>query len=81
MKIYELPLNQGRRIVARTQAASDVDLYLRFGEAPTRNEFDGRGISTSGNEQVEVTALEDGILFVGVYGYVPSAFTLTTADE
>jgi hypothetical protein len=81
MKVYELPLNQGRLIVARTQADSDVDLYLRMGEAPTRNEYDGRGISTSGDEQVEFTAVEEGILFVGVYGYVPSDFTLTTADE
>ena len=81
MKIYELPLNQGRRIVARTEAPSDVDLYLRLGEAPTRDEYDGRGFSTSGNEQVEFTATEDGILYVGVYGYVGSDFTLTTADE
>jgi hypothetical protein len=52
-----------------------------LGEAPTRDEYEGRGFSTSGDEQVEFTATEDGILFVGVYGYVGSDFTLTTADE
>jgi hypothetical protein len=81
MVVYELPINQGRTIVARTEAPGDVDLYLRMDEAPTTDTYDARGYTNSGNEVLEFTAPQDGILYVAVRGYRASTFTLTTADQ
>lgn len=78
---YSLPVVAGKKIVIRTQAPNDVDLYVRMTLAPTVNVYDQRGYTNSGNETVTVTPSQNGILHIGVHGYKASTFKLTTADN
>lgn len=77
---HELPVTAGQRITVRTQAANDVDLYLRMGAAPTTETFDARAWTESGAESLTFTAPADGVLHIGVHGYEASSFVLTTTD-
>jgi hypothetical protein len=81
MKIYALDVVAGRRVVVRTTAPNDVDLYLKMNEAPTLFSFLLRAWSTSGNETLSLTPTASGTLYIGVYGYAASSYTLTTADN
>jgi hypothetical protein len=78
---YALPVVAGKKVVIRTQAGADVDLYVRMTLAPTVNVYDQRGYTNSGNETVTVTPSQNGILHIAVHGYRASAFKLTTADN
>lgn len=78
---FALPVVAGRKIVFRTQAAGDVDLYVRMHEAPTTATFDRRVWTESGNETLSFTPTVDGTLHVAVHGYEASDFTLTSADQ
>ncbi|MEE2828059.1 MAG: pre-peptidase C-terminal domain-containing protein [Myxococcota bacterium] len=78
---FGLDLQEGQTIVVRTTAPDDVDLYLRFGEAPTTWTYDLRGYTVSGNETLEFTASMAGRLHIGVHGWNASDFTLATSDE
>lgn len=77
---YELPVEAGQRVVVRTEAPKDVDLYLQFGRQPTTNDYTGIGYTASGNEEVSFTASSSGVLHIGVHGYQASSFRLITAD-
>lgn len=81
LRMFTLPLAAGRTVVVRTQAPHDVDLYLRAGVAPTTSTFDQRAWTTSGNETLTFVAGQSTTLFIGVYGYAASSFTLTTSDQ
>ena len=74
-------LEEGQSIVVRTTAPSDVDLYLRFGQAPTTSAYDLRGYTVSGDETLEFTASMAGTLHIGVHGWTASDFTLATSDD
>jgi hypothetical protein len=81
MKVYELDVIAGRRIVVRTTSTRDVDLYVQFGAAPTTSSYIARGYTTSGNETVSYTPTSNGKLFIGVHGYEAGSFSVRTADQ
>jgi hypothetical protein len=81
MKTYSLEVIAGRRIVVRTFAPADVDLYIQMNAAPTTAQYLMRGYTTSGNETITYTPTSSGTLHIGVHGYAASQFTLRTADN
>jgi hypothetical protein len=76
--VHALPVTAGQTVTVRTQAAADVDLYLRMGADPTTEVFDARAWTESGNEQLRFTAPTDGVLHIGVHGYAASHYMLTS---
>lgn len=78
---YSIPVVAGKKIVVRTAAGADVDLYVKMNLVPTINVYDQRGYTNSGNELVTIVPGANGILHIAVHGYAASAFTLTTADN
>jgi hypothetical protein len=80
-KYYTLPVPAGHKIVVRTQAPSDVDLYLQMDAQPTTSSYQMRAWTSSGNETLTITPSSSGVLNILVYGYQASSFTLTTADN
>lgn len=63
---------------AWTTGSEDIDLYLRWGDCPTKYKYDVRGFTTRGAEhEVFKGAPEDGYLYIGVRGYDESDYTLT----
>ncbi len=81
MKVFQLPMPAGKKVVIRTTSASDVDLYLQFGAEPTTSAYLARGYTSSGNETVTYTATSNGTLYIGVHGYAAGSFTVKTADQ
>lgn len=81
VKVFQVPVTAGKKIVVRTTAPNDVDLYVKLGAAPTTAAYDARGYTGSGNETVSFTPTSSGTLFIGVHGYAASSFTLKTADQ
>lgn len=81
MKVFTLAVPAGKKVVVRTTAAADVDLYLQKGAAPTTQAFSQRAWTSSGNEALTFTATEAVTLHVGVHGYAASSFTLKSSDE
>lgn len=69
-------------VVATSGTSADIDLYLRYGSAPTLNEYDYVAYTSSGNETITVTPssspqpLAAGTWYVGVYGYQASAYSI-----
>ena len=78
---YQVTVTAGQKLVVRTDAPNDVDLYTRFGAAPTTATFDARPYTASGNEEVAFTATTDGVLHIGVHGYAASSFQVRTLDN
>jgi hypothetical protein len=77
-----VPSGATRLEVATSGTSADIDLYLRYGAAPTLNEYDYVAYTSSGNETITVTPssspqpLVAGTWYVGVYGYQASAYSL-----
>lgn len=80
-KTFTVDVTAGKRIVVRTTAAHDVDLYVQLGAAPTTSAYLSRAYTTSGNETISLTPTSSGKLYVLVQGYEASDFTLRTADN
>ncbi|HEY5947169.1 MAG TPA: pre-peptidase C-terminal domain-containing protein [Kofleriaceae bacterium] len=81
MKMFQLPIPAGKKVVIRTTSTKDVDLYIQFGAAPTTSAYLNRGYTSSGNETVSYTATSNGVLYIGVHGYEAGSFSLNTADQ
>ncbi len=81
MKVFELPMPAGKKVVIRTTSTKDVDLYIQFGAAPTTSAYLNRGYTSSGNETISYTATSNGTLYIGVHGYEAGAFSVNTADQ
>lgn len=81
LKVFSLVVSGGQALELKTQAAGDIDLYVRMGAEPTTKTFDARTFTTSGNETVYFTPPADGTLFVAVHGYKASDFELTAARD
>ena len=81
MQIYELTVTAGQAVLIRSFADADVDLYARFGQAPTTVSYDKRAYTYSGNETITYTPTADGTLLIGVHGYEASDFALETSDQ
>ncbi|MEZ4404425.1 MAG: hypothetical protein R3B06_30680, partial [Kofleriaceae bacterium] len=52
MKMFELNVVAGKKVVVRTTAASDVDLYVMMDAAPTTSAYTMRAWTSSGNETI-----------------------------
>ncbi|HSD88873.1 MAG TPA: pre-peptidase C-terminal domain-containing protein [Kofleriaceae bacterium] len=81
MKVFQLAMPAGKKVVVRTTSTKDVDLYIQFGAAPTTDAYLNRGYTTSGNETISYTATSSGTLFIGVHGYEAAQFSVRTADQ
>jgi hypothetical protein len=81
MASYSIPVFANKKIVIRTEAPKDVDLYVRMNLVPSVTTYDHRGYTNSGAETVTVVPSGNGILHIAVHGYVASNFKLTTADN
>ena len=81
MKLFQLPMPAGKKVVIRTTSTKDVDLYIQFGGAPTTDAYLNRGYTSSGNETISYTATSNGVLQIGVHGYEAGAFSLNTQDQ
>jgi pre-peptidase len=81
MKVFQLPMPAGKKVVIRTTSQKDVDLYIQWGAAPTTSAYLNRGYTSSGNETVSYTATSNGVLYVAVHGYEAGSFSLNTADQ
>ena len=75
---FSVAVTAGQKLVIRTDAPNDVDLYTRFGAAPTTATFDARPYTVSGNEEVAFTAAAAGTLHIGVHAYEASSFRVRT---
>lgn len=80
-KVFTMAVPAGRKVVVRTVAPNDVDLYVQMNAAPTTDAYLQRAWTTSGSETLTVNVASNGTLHVMVHGYVASTFTLTTADN
>ncbi len=80
-KVFQVNVLAGRKIVARTMAANDVDMYFQMNAAPTTSAYLSRAYTSSGNETLSYTPSSNGTLYILVQGYAASSFTLTTADN
>ncbi|MDX2092943.1 MAG: pre-peptidase C-terminal domain-containing protein [Kofleriaceae bacterium] len=81
MKVFQLPVPAGKKVVVRTTSTKDVDLYLQMGAAPTTSSYVARAWTSSGNEAATYTATSNGVLYIGVHGYQAGSFTVKTADQ
>jgi hypothetical protein len=79
LKVFSLDVVAGKKIVVRTTAGSDIDLYVMMGTAPTTSAYTMRAWTSSGNETISYTPTSSGKLYIGVHGYAASSFTLRTA--
>jgi hypothetical protein len=80
-KVYTMSVLAGTKLVIRTAAPNDVDLYIQMGAAPTTEQFLARAWTTSGNETITHNVASNGTLHIMVHGYAASSFTLTTSDN
>ena len=81
LKGFTLEVVAGRAVVITTTAAADIDLYAKYGQAPTTASYDARAWTYSGNETIRYTPTSSGTLHIAVHGYEASAFVLKTADQ
>ncbi|MCE9571814.1 MAG: pre-peptidase C-terminal domain-containing protein [Deltaproteobacteria bacterium] len=81
MKDFSMDVIAGKKVLIRTTAPNDIDLYIMMGAAPTTAAYTMRGYTSSGNETIAYTPTSSGKLHVAVHGYAASTFTLKTADN
>lgn len=81
MKLFTMNVTAGKKVVIRTTAPNDVDLYIMMGAAPTTSAYTMKAYTSSGNETIAYTPTSNGTLQIGVHGYAASTFTLKTANN
>lgn len=81
MKLFTMNVTAGKKVVIRTTAPNDVDLYIMMGAAPTTGAYTMKAYTSSGNETIAYTPTSNGTLQIGVHGYAASTFTLKTANN
>jgi vibriolysin len=81
MKLFTMNVIAGKKVVIRTTAPNDVDLYIMMGAAPTTSAYTMKAYTSSGNETIAYTPTSNGTLQIGVHGYAASTFTLKTANN
>ncbi len=64
-----IPSGASNLSITTSGATGDLDLYTRFGAAPTLSTYDCRPYSGSGNETCTVASPSAGVYYVRVYGY------------
>lgn len=68
----DVPANQNQLTVVQSGGSGDADLYVRFGQEPTLQQYDCRPYRSGNNEQCEFTNPQQGRWYVYTRGY--SAF-------
>jgi len=81
MALFVMTVEAGDKLRVKTEGETDIDLYVRFEDPPTTNDYDARGYTTSGNETIDFDAHTAGVLHIGVHGYREGSFRLTTEDR
>lgn len=62
--------------------SGDLDLYVKFGAAPTQNSYDHRPYENGNNEQVDIASPQAGTYHVMIYGYAAyNGATLTVSYD
>jgi serine protease len=64
-----IPSGASNLVIATSGASGDVDLYVRFGAAPSTSTYDCRPYTGSGNESCSFATPSTGTYYVRVYGY------------
>ena len=64
-----IPPGASNLSIATTNANADLDLYLRFGQAPSLSTYDCRPFLTGGNETCTLATPSAGTYYVRVYGF------------
>ena len=80
-KIYTVPAVQGQTLEALLDDLNaDADLYLRVGAEPTGSEYDCKS-SNGGTtaDSCSVTLAQDDTVYIAVYGYRATNYTLTAS--
>ncbi|MCB1637200.1 MAG: pre-peptidase C-terminal domain-containing protein, partial [Xanthomonadales bacterium] len=72
-----IPAGASNLTIATSGASGDVDLYVRYGAAPTLSTYDCRPYSGSGNESCPFASPSTGTYYVRVYGYATGTQTFT----
>ncbi len=62
------------------EQGADFDLYVRLGEMPTTEDYDGRGYSSSADETVVIEQAQAGVYYIMVHKYSGAGeFSLTVS--
>lgn len=72
-KHFSLDIKEDGELDVVLSGSGDADLYLRFGAAPTRTEFDHRPYLDGSNERLKVKVKKGDQLFGMVRGYAESS--------
>ncbi len=80
-KYFTVDVNVGQRIVVRSYAPNDVDLYIQMNAQPTTTDYLERAYTASGNETIDYTPTANGTLHIMLHGYEASDFQVTTANN
>jgi V8-like Glu-specific endopeptidase len=64
-----IPAGASNLVIATTNANADLDLHVRFGQAPTLTTFDCRPFLNGGNESCTFPTPSAGTYFLRVYGF------------
>ncbi len=72
-----IPPGASNLSIATTNATADLDLYVRFGQAPSLDVRDCRPFTTSGNETCTFPTPSAGTYFIRVYGFDTGRQTFT----
>ena len=64
-----IPAGASNLSIATSNANADLDLYVRFGQAPTLSSYDCRPFLTGGNETCTFASPSAGTYYVRVYGF------------
>lgn len=72
-----IPAGASNLTIATSGASGDLDLYVRFGSAPTTSTYDCRPYTGTGNESCPFATPSTGTYYVRVYGYATGAVNYT----
>jgi uncharacterized repeat protein (TIGR01451 family)/CSLREA domain-containing protein len=77
--LVSLPPGASNLTIDTTGSTGDLDLYVRFGLAPTLNSFDCRPFTGSGDENCTFSIPGAGVYYIRVYGFDsgPLTFSIT----
>jgi hypothetical protein len=60
----------------QSRADIDLDLYVRFGNVPTLDQWDYRDINMVQNFTLTILNTQVGVYYAGIYGYTAGSFSL-----
>lgn len=76
---FDVPTNATDLVIQTNGGSGDGDLYVRFGSAPTANDFDCRPYANGNNETCTMANIQAGTYYVMVKGYSSFSTNLTAS--